>query len=195
VRPMLSQILTWIARRIARRLARLRARQIVRRLVKPRAGRIAKRLVRRLVRPGQLRLLATSRPRSKCRLVGVRRDKPGQRPSPSCVRLRTRSLTNIVTKRSLMTMSDRWNVASAKAELSRVIARAKRAPQVIEKRGEPVAVVVGVHDYERMVERDRRAARWRSFLEISAELRAEGGAQLEIPPRTSRRSPFALRRR
>lgn len=96
--------------------------------------------------------------------------------------------------RTIMTMSIRWNVASAKAELSRVIACAKRAPQVIEKRGEPVAVVVGMKDYERLIASEGRVNRWKTFLDASAELRAEGGADLEIPARTPRRSPFARRR-
>jgi prevent-host-death family protein len=95
----------------------------------------------------------------------------------------------------MMTMSARWNVASAKAELSRVIERARRAPQVIEKRGTPVAVVVGFADYERMAEREHGAARWRSLLQLSASLREEGGVELDIPARRARRSPLVRRRR
>lgn len=95
----------------------------------------------------------------------------------------------------IMTMSVRWNVATAKAKLSRVISHARRAPQVIEKRGQPVAVVVGIDEYERMAERGRGTARWKAFLELSAELREEGGAELEIPKRVPRRSPFSRGRR
>jgi prevent-host-death family protein len=92
-------------------------------------------------------------------------------------------------------MSIRWNVATAKAELSRVIACAKRAPQVIEKRGEPVAVVVGMDDYKRLIASEGRATRWKTFLDVSAALRSEAGVDLELPVRTPRRSPFAPRRR
>lgn len=96
---------------------------------------------------------------------------------------------------TLVTMSARWNVASAKAELSRVIASARRSPQVIEKRGQPVAVVVGIEDFTRMADLDKAAARWKAFMALSAELAAAGGADLDIPVRTSRRSPFARKRR
>ena len=93
-----------------------------------------------------------------------------------------------------MTMSSRshhWSVASAKAELSRVVADAQRRPQIIERRGKPVAVVVGIDQFE-----DGSAgARWRKFLDASAEVRAEGGAELEVPKRDHRSSPFSGRRR
>jgi prevent-host-death family protein len=90
-------------------------------------------------------------------------------------------------------MSSRWNVASAKAELSRVLERARKAPQIIEKRGEPVAVVVGVGEYRRLVERERRSERWKSFLDLGAALRDAGGVDLRLPERRPRRSPFARR--
>jgi prevent-host-death family protein len=95
-----------------------------------------------------------------------------------------------------MTMSPRtWNVATAKAELSRVLRRARRAPQVIERRGEPVAVVVGIDDYRRMADHDRSSGRWKAFLELSAALRAQGGANLDLPPRRPRPSPFRRKSR
>lgn len=97
--------------------------------------------------------------------------------------------------RIIMTMSSRWNVATAKAELSLVLERARRTPQVIEKRGEPIAVVVGVQDYERMAERGRRASRWKAFLALSEAVRADAGTDLELPKRTTRRSPFDRKRR
>lgn len=91
-------------------------------------------------------------------------------------------------------MSSRWNVASAKAELSRVLERARRSPQIIEKRGEPVAVVVGMEEYAQLVDGRRKSTRWKKFLAQSAALREEGGVDLEIPQRTSRPSPFGRRR-
>jgi prevent-host-death family protein len=93
-----------------------------------------------------------------------------------------------------VTMSSRWNVASAKACLSRVLARAQRSPQVIEKRGAPVAVVVGAQEYARLADGDRQRSRWRRFLELSADLREEGGVELEMPEREARSSPFGRRR-
>ena len=41
-----------------------------------------------------------------------------------------------------------WSVAGAKAELSRLIEQASAGPQIIEKRGKPVAVVVSITDFE-----------------------------------------------
>lgn len=104
-------------------------------------------------------------------------------------------MTDMVTPPSFVTMSSRWNVASAKAGLSHVLASARRSPQVIEKRGEPIAVVVGMEQYARLAEGERRRSRWRRFLELSAALREEGGIDLAIPQRTERPSPFARRRR
>ena len=91
-----------------------------------------------------------------------------------------------------MTMSSRshWSIAAAKAELSHVVRRAQREPQVIENRGEPVAVVIAMDDYQRMAAGERARTRWREFLALSAELRAEGGFELELSPRESRPSPF-----
>ena len=94
---------------------------------------------------------------------------------------------------TVMTMS-RWNVASAKAELSLVLERARRSPQIIEKRGVPIAVVLGIDDYSRLDERQRTTDQWKRFLAQSAALRQEGGVDLEIPKRTARPSPFARKR-
>jgi prevent-host-death family protein len=97
---------------------------------------------------------------------------------------------------TLMTMTtNRWSIASAKAELSDVVRQARRAPQILENRGAPVAVVVAIDDYRRLAEQDERRASWRRFLELSAALRAEGGVQLELPPRTARPDPFKAPRR
>jgi prevent-host-death family protein len=96
---------------------------------------------------------------------------------------------------TLMTMSqNRWSIASAKAELSRLVHEARDAPQVIENRGRPVAVVLSAEEYARIAERERAADRWRAFLALSAEIRGEGGATLRIPRRERRRSPFERRR-
>ncbi|MBY0275985.1 type II toxin-antitoxin system prevent-host-death family antitoxin [Candidatus Binatia bacterium] len=88
----------------------------------------------------------------------------------------------------------RWNVASAKAELSRVLERARRAPQIIEKRGTPIAVVLGIEDDARLAEGQRKANQSKRFLAQSAALRREDGVDLEIPERTARPSPFERKR-
>lgn len=86
---------------------------------------------------------------------------------------------------------EHWNVAAAKAELSRVIRQAQSRPQVLESRGEAVAVVLGIRDYERVAEAEAAAAGgWREALRASASLRAEGGATLAIPRRRPRRPPL-----
>jgi prevent-host-death family protein len=95
----------------------------------------------------------------------------------------------MVMTATLMTMSSRsyrWSVASAKAELSRLVEDAQRRPQVIERRGKPVAVVVAIAQFEE----GGAATRWRRFLEASAEIRASGGGQLRVPRRARRASPF-----
>jgi prevent-host-death family protein len=105
------------------------------------------------------------------------------------------ALTDMVTEASIMTMSRvRWSIASAKAELSKVVRRAQHEPQVIENRGEPVAVVIGIDEYRRDSERRSRTVAWHGFLERTAAMVAEtGGIELEIPPRTTRPDPFATR--
>jgi prevent-host-death family protein len=95
-----------------------------------------------------------------------------------------------------MSTSRRWSVAGAKAQFSAVLAQAEWAPQVVERRGKPVAVVVGAREFAKIGELESGSlfeARWRRFLSLSSRLRAEGGAELEIPPRRPRSSPFARR--
>lgn len=94
-----------------------------------------------------------------------------------------------------MTMSRaRWSIALAKAELSKVVRRAQREPQVIENRGEPVAVMIGIEEYRRSEERRAKSTAWSGFLERTAAMVTEtGGVELELPPRTSRPDPFAAR--
>jgi prevent-host-death family protein len=82
--------------------------------------------------------------------------------------------------------SNHWSVAAAKAELSRLVEDAQRRPQVIERRGKPVVVVVAIDQFED----SSGGARWRKFLDASAEIRASGGGQLRVPRRQRRVSPF-----
>jgi prevent-host-death family protein len=92
----------------------------------------------------------------------------------------------------------RWSVARAKAQLSRVLEEARVEPQTIENRGREIAVVLGTEAYRELVESAERAspaARMRRFLEKSAAIRAAGGAELELPRRTARPSPFSRKAR
>jgi len=94
-----------------------------------------------------------------------------------------------------MTMTKaHWSVARAKASLSQVLEDTRLGPQVIEKRGKPIAVVLSLSDYQGAIgdpaEGSVPAARWRGFLARSQELRERGGAALRLPRRTSRASPF-----
>jgi prevent-host-death family protein len=98
-----------------------------------------------------------------------------------------------------MTMRKRhWSVAEAKASLSRVLHDAEHAPQVIEKRGEVVAVVVSIDAYRRALgdpdQQRAEGAPWREFLAKSAELRAGGGFDLALPGREERLDPFSSMR-
>jgi antitoxin (DNA-binding transcriptional repressor) of toxin-antitoxin stability system len=104
-------------------------------------------------------------------------------------RFRSFGLLKMVTKPTIMTMSKRahtWSIASAKAGLSRVVDDAQRRPQVIERRGKPVAMVVAIEQFQ-----DGTAAtRWKKFLEASAAIRVSGGGELRVPRRERRASPF-----
>jgi prevent-host-death family protein len=98
-------------------------------------------------------------------------------------------LSEIVIAATLMTMSrraQRWSIAAAKAGLSKLVDDAQEEPQVLERRGKPIAVVLAIGEYE-----DRGAtSRWRQFLDASAVVRREGGGKLRVPRRQRRASPF-----
>ena len=97
-----------------------------------------------------------------------------------------------------MTMSRArtWSVAEAKANLSRVVAAARSAPQTISKRGRDMVVVVDATVFAQ-AQRERESvqpgAQWREFLKASARLRAAGGATLARSRRTPRKSPLGNR--
>jgi prevent-host-death family protein len=86
-----------------------------------------------------------------------------------------------------------WGLAEAKAELSEVVQRAQHTPQLIERRGKAVGVVIGIQLHE---EAERSAAlgsadqRMERFLQFSSTVRAQGGAELAIPARLPRKSPI-----
>lgn len=76
-----------------------------------------------------------------------------------------------------------WSVSQAKARLSEVIAKARRAPQVIESRGEEVAVVLSKAEYERLRSVEPQKTGIQKWLELTERLRAEGELNLELPSR------------
>lgn len=89
-----------------------------------------------------------------------------------------------------------WGLAEAKARLSEVLERSKSGPQIIQRRGRPIGVVV---DFKVYGEGERRAVlgsaehRMKAFLDVCAKIRAEGGVDLALPPREARKSPFSAR--
>jgi len=86
-----------------------------------------------------------------------------------------------------------WQVAEAKAKLSELLTAAAEQPQLIERRGTAVAVVMGIEAYvaaNAVVVASSADSRMQRFLECSAALRAGGGVTLRVGRRTPRRSPF-----
>lgn len=78
-----------------------------------------------------------------------------------------------------------WSVSEAKARLSALLARARRAPQVIESRGEGVAVVLSLAEYERLraLERSPRETAMQAWLAEVERLKAGTDLSIELPPR------------
>jgi prevent-host-death family protein len=74
----------------------------------------------------------------------------------------------------------RVSVADAKAHLSAVLRDASSAPTIIHRRGQDVAVVLGMDEYERLAEADIAGrASVRAFLEGIAELKKRRGGGVE----------------
>lgn len=89
-----------------------------------------------------------------------------------------------------------WSVSAAKAKLSEVLSRARRTPQVIESRGEAVAVVLSKGEYDRLqqLEARPRPTAVAALLDLTDALKEEGDLELELPRRElepARRPPFA----
>ena len=88
-----------------------------------------------------------------------------------------------------------WSVSEAKAKLSEVLARARRSPQVIESRGQTVAVVLSKQEFDRLQELTRKPAPnpMKQWLEWVSELKRGTDLELKLPPRRldpERPSPF-----
>ncbi len=88
-----------------------------------------------------------------------------------------------------------WSVSEAKARLSEVLARARRGPQVIENRGEPVAVVLSKQEYDRLqqLHQPPQPSAMAELLALTDRLKQQGDFELELPPRAlepERADPF-----
>ena len=89
-----------------------------------------------------------------------------------------------------------WSVSEAKARLSEVLAKARKAPQLIESRGEPVAVVLSKDEFDRLrsLEATRRPTELARLIEFTDQLKAKGDLEMKLPPRALERerpTPFA----
>ncbi|MBI2565790.1 MAG: type II toxin-antitoxin system Phd/YefM family antitoxin [Candidatus Schekmanbacteria bacterium] len=87
----------------------------------------------------------------------------------------------------------RWSVSEAKARFSEVLDRARVQPQIIENRGKEMAIILDMSAYRRLQAHEAVAAqntRIAEFLRTCKEIQEEGGAELELPPREVRSSPF-----
>lgn len=92
----------------------------------------------------------------------------------------------------------RWNVSEAKAKLSEVLSQAAQEPQVIENRGKEVAVILSIEEYKELKSHRDLATpekRLTEFLRFTEQLREDGGAEIKLPKRERRPSPFATSRR
>lgn len=93
-----------------------------------------------------------------------------------------------------MTMST-WSTAAAKAKLSELLERASEAPQVIERRGKRVAVVVAAPLFDELSTAAALAGRspMERFLERTTELKTQGDLGFRLPRRRTkpaRPAPF-----
>ncbi|MBA2321445.1 MAG: type II toxin-antitoxin system Phd/YefM family antitoxin [Deltaproteobacteria bacterium] len=86
-----------------------------------------------------------------------------------------------------------WSVATARSHLSKVIAAAGDEAQVIDNRGEAVAVVVSIEawrEFERW-RRDHRAPTMSEAIEEIRRICTEEGYELAPTPREARGDAFA----
>ena len=85
--------------------------------------------------------------------------------------------------------SHHWKAAAAKAQFSKLLRDAEKSPQIIENRGQEVAVVLSVEEY-RSLQKSREsaqpAARLAEFLDFSRRVRSQDGPELAPPLRANR---------
>ena len=87
-----------------------------------------------------------------------------------------------------------WKVARAKQNLSELLRAADREPQIIYRRDQLVAAVIGAETYAEFETWQRERARQRPLAEKLAELRRlcqEEDFELPTVPRSDRGNPFA----
>lgn len=89
-----------------------------------------------------------------------------------------------------------WSVSEAKAKLSALLAKARRVPQVIENRGEEVAVVMSMDEYRRLkaAEAAPKETPMQAWLAAVEKLKAGRDLAIELPPRrlSDDRAPASL---
>ena len=80
----------------------------------------------------------------------------------------------------------RWSVSEAKARLDELLTKARRAPQVIESRGEPVAVVISKAEFDRLraLEAETQPTPLARLLEFTDSLKLRADLTLDLPART-----------
>ena len=78
-----------------------------------------------------------------------------------------------------------WSVSEAKARLSEVLSRARQGPQVIENRGEAVAVVISKQEFDRLqaLRAEPRPSAMAELLSFTRKLQEQGDLELSLPPR------------
>lgn len=78
-----------------------------------------------------------------------------------------------------------WSVSEAKARLSEVLTRARRSAQVIENRGEAIAVVISKAEFDRLqaLEAIPPVSPMVELLELTRKLKADGDLELVLPRR------------
>jgi prevent-host-death family protein len=92
-------------------------------------------------------------------------------------------------------MSKAWNIVETKAKLSEVLKRANIEPQIIENRGEPIAVILSMEEFNRLSQiagENKKSATMKDFLRLSKNLSKkiqEEGTELNLPNRNDRKMP------
>jgi prevent-host-death family protein len=90
-------------------------------------------------------------------------------------------------------MSKAWNIVDTKAKLSEVIKRANVEPQIIENRGEPIAVILSMEEFNRLNKiagENKKSATMKDFLQLSKRLSKkiqEEGIEFNLPDRKDRK--------
>ncbi len=82
----------------------------------------------------------------------------------------------------------KWSIVAAKSKLSEIVKRAAREPQIIENRGEPIALILSLKKYEVMHRRiERPSSPMDRVLQVAKEVRKEIGRNvLNLPKREDR---------